>query len=479
MEQQHHHTKHRWLTRRKRRIILTSIGLVFLIATGVFLFFALRTDFNIRSFNDHREIAYKSDYSLDYGTVCYGNLFYCDNLTASTTDQVDTSKLGEYKLLLHFDHDGQEKLLEQIVVVKDLVPPVIEVADSEIALCKDNKVPDFKYSAIDDYDGDITDKATINYESPNVSILSTDNAGNRSIKQIPATAKDKTPPVITINGSEKYTSRLGLGYSDAGATAIDNCDGEVTVQVSGTVNTNVAGDYTITYTATDSFGNQSTATRTVTIATSIPQPTGNVIYLTFDDGPSEHTDRLLDVLKKHDVKATFFVTGKGSDDSILRAYKEGHSIGLHTLSHNYSKIYRSESAFYDDLYAVQNRVKNITGYTSTLMRFPGGSSNTVSRSYDGGTRIMSKLVRSVAQKGFTYFDWNVSSGDAGGATTPDQVYNNVINTLKRGNSIVLQHDTQGFSVDAVERIIEYGKANGYTFARLEPGYWGAHHGVNN
>ena len=92
---------------------------------------------------------------------------------------------------------------------------------------------------------------------------------------------------------------------------------------------------------------------------------------------------------------------------------------------------------------------------------------------------MSKLVRSVAQKGFTYFDWNVSSGDAGGATTPDQVYNNVVNTLKRGNSIVLQHDTQGFSVDAVERIIEYGKANGYTFARLEPGYWGAHHGVNN
>jgi peptidoglycan/xylan/chitin deacetylase (PgdA/CDA1 family) len=130
-----------------------------------------------------------------------------------------------------------------------------------------------------------------------------------------------------------------------------------------------------------------------------------------------------------------------------------------------------------DLYAIQNRVKDITGYTSHLMRFPGGSSNTVSKSYSRG--IMSRLVKRVANEGFSYFDWNVSSGDAGGASTSDAVYNNVVNSLKEGESIVLQHDTKKFSIDAVERIINYANENGYTFSTLTESSFGAHHGVNN
>ncbi len=93
---------------------------------------------------------------------------------------------------------------------------------------------------------------------------------------------------------------------------------------------------------------------------------------------------------------------------------------------------------------------------------------------------MSKLTKSVQERGFTYFDWNITSGDAGGAYTSTQVYNNVISRLGKGGSyVVLQHDIKGFSVDAVEGIINYGLSHGYIFAPLTASSFNAHHGVNN
>ena len=214
--------------------------------------------------------------------------------------------------------------------------------------------------------------------------------------------------------------------------------------------------------------------------TYIPPKSSGTIYLTFDDGPGAHTARLLDILKKYNVKVTFFVTGAGDDALIAREYNEGHAVGLHTFSHNYAYVYSSINNFFADLYKIQTRVKNITGHTSYLMRFPGGSSNTVSARYDGGTRIMSKLTREVENRGFVYFDWNITSGDAGGATNSTTVYQNVVNRIKEGgNSVVLQHDIKGFSVDAVERIIKWGLNNGYTFKKLDMDSPTAHHGVNN
>ena len=115
-----------------------------------------------------------------------------------------------------------------------------------------------------------------------------------------------------------------------------------------------------------------------------------------------------------------------------------------------------------------------------LMRFPGGSSNLVSKKYDGGTHIMSYLSREVENRGFTYFDWNVTSGDAAGVTTPEGVYEQVVNGLKYdGSSVVLQHDIKGYSVDAVERIIAYGLEHGFIFSKLDASSFNAHHSVNN
>ncbi len=113
------------------------------------------------------------------------------------------------------------------------------------------------------------------------------------------------------------------------------------------------------------------------------------------------------------------------------------------------------------------------------MRFPGGSSNTISAKYNRG--IMSRLVGEVGARGFIYFDWNVSSGDAGGTTTSTGVYNNVVNQLGRyrGGAVVLQHDIKSFSVDAVESILKYGQEHGFSFQRLTAESFTAHHSVLN
>ena len=195
--------------------------------------------------------------------------------------------------------------------------------------------------------------------------------------------------------------------------------------------------------------------------------------LLVEDEPLE-----LDVLKNYNVKATFFVVKTAYISTIKRISQEGHTLAMHSTNHKFSQIYASDEAYYKDLYTIQGVIKSLTGQEPTLLRFPGGSSNTASRVYNKG--IMTRLTQSVQEEGFRYFDWNVDSNDAGGARTANQVYNNVIKGVKnRKISIVLQHDTKGFSVNAVERIIQWGLKNGYTFLPLEQDSPICHHNVNN
>ena len=206
----------------------------------------------------------------------------------------------------------------------------------------------------------------------------------------------------------------------------------------------------------------------------------DTIFLTFDDGPSNETPYLLDILNKYGVKATFFVTASGSDETILRAFNEGHQIALHTYSHNYSYIYSSLDNYFSDLSQIQARVEKITSTTTNLIRFPGGSSNTVSARYDGGARIMTQLVSEIQSRGFIYFDWNIVSGDAGDVFTTAAVVGNVTSALNHnGPYIVLQHDTKRFSIDAVPQIITYAKNNGYCFSTLSAATYKAHHRISN
>lgn len=301
---------------------------------------------------------------------------------------------------------------------------------------------------------------------------------------------DTQKPTLTLEGDEKITVTRGKEFTDPGFTATDNYDGDLTgkVTVSGEVDTSKAGTYTLTYEVSDSSGNAAEkVTRTVTVKAPVvvqaapitpSVPGEKTIYLTFDDGPGPYTAKLLDILKKYDVKATFFVCDHSNYNYLLtRMAQEGHAIGVHSATHNYQKIYASEEAFLSDFNVVHNLILEKTGINTTLFRFPGGSSNMVSRFNSG---IMTRLASEMTDRGYQYFDWNVDSMDAGGASTSAQVVRNVTSgAANKSVSVVLQHDIKSFSVDAVEEIILWGQANGYTFKPLTSSSPTAHHGINN
>ncbi len=202
----------------------------------------------------------------------------------------------------------------------------------------------------------------------------------------------------------------------------------------------------------------------------LPQGKGGVIYLTFDDGPGPYTEKLLDILDKYGVKATFFVVGLYDLSLVAEMVERGHSVGNHTYTHDYSKLYASEDAFFSELYRTQDKIETVCGKRTRLVRFPGGSSNTV------GQVSMIQLTRALTNAGYAYFDWNVDSKDAAGAITADEVLYNVCSAVAtKDMAIVLQHDIKSYSVDAVEEIILWGLANGYTFEALTVSSPGAHH----
>ncbi len=214
-----------------------------------------------------------------------------------------------------------------------------------------------------------------------------------------------------------------------------------------------------------------------------PQPTGKVCYLTFDDGPSDNTLKILKILTRYNVKATFFVVD--NDQTKIQYVKQihaaGHTIGLHSSSHVYSQIYRSVDNYFADLDALSQKVKELTGVESKVLRFPGGSSNVVSKQYCKG--IMTTLSHMVTEKGYTYFDWNVSSEDATAVkVSTSKITSSVLKGARNKNSIcVLMHDSAGktTTVDALPTIIEGLIVQGYSFAPLTAESHGYHHGINN
>lgn len=180
------------------------------------------------------------------------------------------------------------------------------------------------------------------------------------------------------------------------------------------------------------------------------------VYLTFDDGPSIYTNDILDILKEYDVKATFFVVGKtdeASIDSYKRIVEEGHTLGMHSYSHRYNEIYKDMNSFKRDFAQLQEYLYDVTGTWSRFYRFPGGSSNSVS------IVDMTELITYLNEQDITYFDWNISSGDAsGGYISAKDIFKNCTADLEYYNTaVVLLHDasTKKSTVEALPMILDY------------------------
>lgn len=195
-------------------------------------------------------------------------------------------------------------------------------------------------------------------------------------------------------------------------------------------------------------------------------------YLTFDDGPSDHTGLILDILRQAGVHATFFVIGQ-EEESRRRMYRqivaEGHVLGNHTYSHDYNKIYRSVQAFKADVDKLNDVLWQTAGVRPEIIRFPGGSNNRLSRKA-GGRRIMANIAREMSNIGIPYFDWNVSSTDAAAAVVQKETIINSVktNSAYKNEIIVLMHDVdvKRTTVEALPDIIAFLKRDGYEFKTL-------------
>ncbi len=279
--------------------------------------------------------------------------------------------------------------------------------------------------------------------------------------------KDNIAPNLELKGNKIINLKENTEYQEIGYIAKDNYDGDITNNVMTQKEDINEDKYKITYKVKDSSGNETKDERI--LIKSKPQENKSVIYLTFDDGPSlDITPQILDILKEEDVKATFFILdyNKKKEELVKREIREGHSIGLHGVSHNYKEIYGSLENGLNNFINLNQKVKESTGVDTKLIRFPGGSSNTVSKFNPG---IMTNLAVNLLEKGYKYYDWNVGSGDSGDVKTKEAVYNNVTKGIRKNrNNIVLMHDFSGNTktLNALRNIIRYGKANGYTFERI-------------
>lgn len=465
-------------------IFILAVLLIDIIIINTYIF---KIDLKI---NGKKEVVviYPNDYIEEGATA---TLFGNDvSRNIEIVSRVNPKIVGVYKVKYIVSYGIIKNSVTRVVKVVDNLEPEITLnGDKTTYICKNQVYVDEGIKAIDNYDGDITDKVIIKNKKDEIIYTVNDSSNNKTKAIRKKIVGDNQNPTINLNGEKEINLYVGTEYKEPGVTAFDNCDGDISnkVETIGNVNHLKEGNYDITYKVKDSEGNESSVTRVVKVnrkvitGSSVNAGTPGVIYLTFDDGPGAGTSKILDILKRENVKATFFVTCSGSDELLYRAYNEGHTIALHTASHAYKQVYSSLSAYYEDLNKVSERVKRVTGVDSKIIRFPGGSSNTISRGIKKG--IMTEIAASTLENGYHYFDWNVDSNDAGSCAskrTSSCVYNNVIKGLSKSRSnVVLMHDIKTYTASAIESIIKYGKENNYSFEAITMDTAMVRHSINN
>jgi peptidoglycan/xylan/chitin deacetylase (PgdA/CDA1 family) len=277
-------------------------------------------------------------------------------------------------------------------------------------------------------------------------------------------------------GTAEFAAEVGSG--DVGDSIGGNGDVGDTTGNGGTSGTDGTGDN-----GDGTGGNAPTADKLIDPDESAPAyqklypdlyadpPTEFIIdtgaaYLTFDDGPSEHTESILYILEDYDIKATFFFSGGDSEEDrriMKKAADEGHTIGIHSLSHNYTEVYASVESYLEDFYNTYQSVYDATGVKPQIFRFAGGSINNYNRF------VYKEIIAEMTRRGFVYYDWNVAGSDAVEGATWTSIFNNVRDGAKNhvdDRAIILLHDTKTNTVNVVEDVIDELTKMGYHFEPL-------------
>lgn len=460
----------------KKKMLIIIVGILIALFTvgGIIFYFFIPPKIQLNG-NKTITIALEEKYKDEGIKVIWHNTNITKKLKIKTTNNIDNTKIGNYYIEYKFKYNNQDyKIKRKIKIIDNINPELTLTEPIDTIMCPNDNYQTLGYTALDNYDKDITDKVKITKEeidSSHYKIIYNvkDSSGNTATKTRNITIEDKEKPVIKLIGKTNRNLLKGYNYKEAGYQVFDNCDGDISnkVTITGQVDTNTVGTYTITYKVKDSYGNEAVAYRKVNVIN--PDTSKNVIYLTFDDGPSTNiTPQILDILKEENVQATFFIVDFGGTktDIVKRIVNEGHTIAIHGKSHIYKEIYKSVDDYMNNINYMNEKIKKLTGVDTRITRFPGGSSNTVSRFNPG---IMTKLTKEVINHGYVYFDWNISSGDAGGTKNAIGIYNNVVNGLRYNRAnVVLMHDlnSKTYTKEALKNIIIYGKENGYIFQKI-------------
>ena len=258
--------------------------------------------------------------------------------------KVDYKKKGKYNVVFKIDTLTGVYSKDAVVNVEDTKKPNIELhGDKEYKISYKKQYAELGYKALDEYEGDLTEKVKISNEviddkNYNIVYEVEDSSGNKDKKIRKVQITDDISPTISINGNRNMVIALNGEYKENGATAVDEIDGDITdkIQIIGEVDTSREGTYYITYKVADNSGNEISNQRIVIvkkneeiIAMENPEQEIGIIFLTFDDGPSKNiTPKILDILKEKNVKATFFILNYGEEEEsiVKREYEEGHSI---------------------------------------------------------------------------------------------------------------------------------------------------------
>ena len=460
--------------RRRRRLVILML-LALLIPAGAALLYLNLFPVFLKSRVVVKEITEQFD-AFDNIRFVFGGS--AEQVKVET--EADLTKPGDYPILYTYG----KRQVSAVLQVRDLTPPELSVHSYTTDEVEEVKPEQFVEKAED------ISKVTLSFADPEIRknagtwkirITAEDESGNRTEKETELIrVKDEKGP--RISGTEDRARVPGERFGAKEAVSVeDDMDPVPLLEVDDSnLDLSVPGTYYVDYRAKDRSGNQTEVRRKIVVKKK-EEKEEKVVYLTFDDGPSANTEKVLDILKKENVKATFFVTGNNPKYNYLmkRAREEGHAIGLHTYTHDYSRVYSSEKAFFDDLQKISDLVEKTTGERSKLLRFPGGSSNLVSAKYTKG--IMSSLTKKVREKGYQYFDWNCDSTDAAGNNVPVETLVKNASSGQGKQINILMHDTDAkdTTVAALPKIIESYRNRGYTFRELTADSFAPQHKVNN
>ena len=276
---------------------------------------------------------------------------------------------------------------------------------------------------------------------------------------------------VVLNGDEEMEWLCGIPFEDPGykAYGTDGADCTENVQIKGEVLCWKVGDYELSYLLMDGKETAASAKRLVhVIPAELPETIQphRTIYLTFDDGPCENTELVLETLAKYNIKATFFIIAERTRylELLPRILEEGHTLGIHCYSHFLEGLYWDAESFFTDFMKAQKVVYQYTGSYAHVSRLPGGSrtANTLAITLKGGYDELREMMHNM---GVRYYDWNVqpetykeTDGVVYLFTHPDTEYD---------YAIVLQHDTRGYSVLALDEMIQWALERGYSFAPID------------